>query len=499
MSDENEAPAEENDEKAPLAPGDSRDSMPLVVDERDTGKGLARTLTLTNCVTMIVGCIIGSGIFVSPTGVQEGAGSAGASIILWILCGIWCTIGAYCYAELGTLITKSGGDYAYIMEAFGPFLAFLRLWIESIVVRPCALTVMALTFALYVLRPFYPNCDPPNMSTELLAAALIMILCGVNCWSVKAATLVQDWFTYGKLGALILVIVTGAYFIIFGGPEYRDTYENFFEGNFREWSSPAVAFYSGLFAYQGWTWLNFITEELINPRRNLPLAIMISMGICILVYVLYNLALYVVISPEEMLISPAASVLFAEKSYGRFSFIMPIFVAISTVGSSNGVIMTSSRLFFCGAREGQLPTILAMINKNLRTPIPAVVFTSFLSLLYLLFSGDLFVLINASQCTVWLAIVVVVLALFRLRFKYPNAERAVKVYLIFPIVFVLGTSVFVAFSMIGAPKDTGLGLLLVLSAVPFYVLFVAFDKYFPPWYRKFMWQFTTFWQKLCMV
>ncbi|KIH62397.1 hypothetical protein ANCDUO_07320 [Ancylostoma duodenale] len=140
---------------------------------QDTGKGLARTLTLTNSVTMIVGCIIGSGIFVSPTGVQEAAGSVGSSLIIWVLCGLWCGLGAYIYAELGTLITKSGGDYAYIMEAFGPFIGFLRLWIESMVVRPCALTIVGLTFALYMLRPIYPDCDPPAGSKELLAAVMI--------------------------------------------------------------------------------------------------------------------------------------------------------------------------------------------------------------------------------------------------------------------------------------------------------------------------------------
>ncbi|VDL75090.1 unnamed protein product [Nippostrongylus brasiliensis] len=367
--DNAETPADAADTgEKPEKPQDRGESR-LQVDEKDTGKGLARTLTLTNCVTMIIGCIIGSGIFISPTGVQE----------------VWCALGAYCYAELGTLITKSGGDYAYLMEAFGPLIAFLRLWIESVVVRPCALAIVSLTFALYTLRPIYVNCDPPYLSTELLAAAMI------------------------------------------SGPQYRDSFEDIFEGNFRKLSSPAVGFYSGLYAYQGWTYLNFITEELINPKRNLPLSVMISMGVVTVVYVLYNIALYVVVSPEEMLVSPATSVLFAEKAFGRFSFVMPIFVAISTVGSANGLIMTSSRLFFCGAREGHLPTVLAMINKRLRTPIPSVIFNCFIALLYMLMSGEVFVLINASQFTIWLANTVVVMALVWLRWKLPNANRPVKV------------------------------------------------------------------------
>ncbi|KHJ92607.1 hypothetical protein OESDEN_07499 [Oesophagostomum dentatum] len=104
-------------------------------DETDTGKGLKRSLTLKNSVTMIVGGMIGSGIFVAPTGVQRAAGSVGSSLLIWVLCGLWCGLGAYIYAELGTLIPKSGGDYAYLMEAFGPSIAFLRFWIESMVVR----------------------------------------------------------------------------------------------------------------------------------------------------------------------------------------------------------------------------------------------------------------------------------------------------------------------------------------------------------------------------
>ncbi|KAK5980780.1 hypothetical protein GCK32_001303 [Trichostrongylus colubriformis] len=494
-TEEGDRAAEEGNEREAMLPKSSEHGAD---DEEDTGKGLARTLTLTNGVTMIIGCIIGSGIFVSPTGVQEKAGSVGSSIIIWILCGVWCTIGAYCYAELGTMITKSGGDYAYLMEAFGPFVAFLRLWIESIVVRPCAITIMALTFALYLLRPIYPDCDPPAGSRELLAGSMIMVLCGVNCWSVKVTTTVQDWTTYGKVFALLIVIVTGLYRLIFGGPQYRDSFDQPFEGNFRDITSPAVAFYSGLFAYQGWAWLNFITEELINPKRNLPLAIMISMGLCTTIYALFNVALYAVISPDEMLISPAVAVLFAEKQFGRLAFVMPIFVVISTFGSVNGTIMTSSRLFFCGAREGQMPEILTMINKKLRTPIPSVIFTSFLSIMYLLVVGHIYVLINASQCTVWLAFAVVAMALIRLRYSMPDAPRPVKVNIAVPIVFTIGSLAFVSLSVIGAPRDTVFGLLIVLSAVPIYIVFIAYGK-LPKFFRKLMYEFTVFWQKLFML
>ncbi|KAK6733279.1 hypothetical protein RB195_017183 [Necator americanus] len=488
-----------SDEDKPLVPSEKKKDLPFGdVDEKDTGKGLKRTLTLTNCVTMIVGCIIGSGIFVSPTGIQEAAGSVGASLAMWILCGMWCGMGAYIYAELGTMITKSGGDYAYMMAAFGPFLAFLRLWIESIVVRPCAITIISLTFALYLLRPIYPTCDPPKWSTEIIAGLLITILGVINCWSVKLATLVQDWFTYAKVVALLMVIITGAYLLVFGGPQYRDSFEDIFEGNFRNFYQASVGFYSGLFAYQGWTYLNFITEELINPKKNLPLAVMYSCIIVTIIYALFNVALYVVVSPDEMVASPAVAVLFAEKVYGKFAFVMPLCVAISTVGSANGGIMTSSRLFYCGAREGQMPVLLTMINRRLRTPIPAVTFTCVVSIGYLFLSSNLYVLINASQITAWLAITVVAIALLRLRCKYPDAPRPVKVNLIIPIVFVIGSSCIVILPIFGSPADTATGLGILFSAVPIYVIFIRLGK-LPDVIRRAMFEFTVFWQKLFMV
>ncbi|XKL59935.1 hypothetical protein PGB90_000951 [Kerria lacca] len=134
---------------------------------------LKAKMTLLNGVTVIVGSIIGSGIFVSPTGVLLNTGSANMSLIVWFSSGIFSMVGAYCYAELGCMITKTGADYAYIMETFGPFLAFARLWIECMIVRPCSQAIVALTFSVYTLKPFFEGCDPPDSTNRLLAAACI--------------------------------------------------------------------------------------------------------------------------------------------------------------------------------------------------------------------------------------------------------------------------------------------------------------------------------------
>uniref|UniRef100_A0AC35U5R6 Large neutral amino acids transporter small subunit 1 n=1 Tax=Rhabditophanes sp. KR3021 TaxID=114890 RepID=A0AC35U5R6_9BILA len=484
----------EKPETQPLKPVDDNDAS----EESTTKGGLEKSLTLWNGVTMIVGCIIGSGIFVAPTGVQEKAGSVGLSLLVWLICGIFAGIGSYCYAELGTLIKKSGGDYAYIMEAFGPFLGFVRLWIEAIVVRPCTCTIVALTFSIYMLQMVYPHCPAPDGLAQLMAAALIILLTAINCISVRVATKVQDYFTIAKVIALIWIIATGLYLIIWEGGRYRESFENIWEGTTHDFGSISLAFYSGLFAYQGWNYLNFIVEELQNPRKNLPLAILIS-GISVtVIYVLTNIAFYAVISPDEMLISPAVAIEYAGKVYRPAAFIMPFFVACSTLGSANGVIFTSSRLFFVGAREGQMPLILTMINKKTKTPIPAVVLTGALSLAYLVLSNNVFSLINYIAISYWLAIAGAIVALFVFRKTMPDAVRPIKVNLIWPTIFLTGCIALVLVPIYGAPKDTAIGIAIMLTAVPVYVVFIAW-KNKPKFFNSFSNSLTKFFQILFLV
>ena len=134
---------------------------------------LKRTLGLHNGVALIVGLIIGSGIFVSPKGVLQEIGSVGGSLIVWAVCGIISLIGALCYSELGTSVPRSGGDYAYITEALGSLPGFLFLWCAVIVLMPTGIAIAALTFAYYILQPIFPSCEPPESAVRLIAAGAI--------------------------------------------------------------------------------------------------------------------------------------------------------------------------------------------------------------------------------------------------------------------------------------------------------------------------------------
>ncbi|KAG7211244.1 hypothetical protein KM043_010557 [Ampulex compressa] len=454
---------------------------------------MKKQLGLLEGVAIILGIIFGSGIFISPKGVIQEVGSVGVSLIIWVLCGLLSMIGALCYAELGTSIPRSGGDYAYIHEAFGGLPAFLYLWAANLIFVPTTNAIMALTFAQYVLQPFFPSCTIPDDAERLIAAVTICLLTFVNCYDVKETSKMQNVFMFAKIAALVIIIITGLVWLALG---HSENFENAFENTNMEPGKFAVAFYSGIFSYSGWNYLNFMTEELQNPYVNLPRAIYISLPLVTLIYVLANVAYLSVLTPTAMIASNAIAVTLGDQLLGMMSWTIPVMVAVSAFGGLSVHIMTSSRMCFVGARNGHFPSMLSHINVSRFTPTPALVFLCILSLI-MLCTSDIFVLITYCCIVESFFIMLSVAGVLWLRYKRPNMERPIKVPLWIPITFVAICAFLVLVPCYERPYEVGVGLLITSSGIPAYFMGVTW-KSKPVWFQKLNVKATHVVQKLFM-
>ncbi|KAH0563946.1 large neutral amino acids transporter small subunit 1 [Cotesia glomerata] len=454
---------------------------------------LKKELGLLDGVSIIVGVIVGAGIFVSPHGVLDKSGSIGFSLIIWIFSGLLCLVGALCYAELGTMIPKSGGDYAYISDAFGPLPAFLYLWVALFILVPTGNAITALTFAIYILKPFWPDCEPNYEAVRLLAAVVTCLLTAINCYNVKWATRIQDIFTGTKIFALIVIIGAGFWHLFAIGPE---NLINPMGGTNASPGYIAVAVYSGLFSYSGWNYLNFVTEELKDPYRNLPRAICISLPLITIIYVLANFSYFIVLTKQEFLTSTAVAVTFGGKLLGPMSWIMPFFVACSTFGALNGAIFASSRLFFVGARNGHLPNAIALINIRNLTPMPALIFLCIITLA-LLIPKDIDGLITYVSFVEAVFITMSVSGLLWLRYKRPDLHRPIKVSLWLPILFLVICIFLVTVPCYVKPLEVGSAIMIILSGIPVYWIFVQWQKK-PKWLENASHNFNVSCAKLFM-
>uniref|UniRef100_A0A3P9HKG6 Si:ch73-352p4.8 n=1 Tax=Oryzias latipes TaxID=8090 RepID=A0A3P9HKG6_ORYLA len=312
---------------------------------------LRREIGLLPAVSFIVGTVVGSGIFIAPKGVLMNSGSVGLSLLVWALCGVLSLFGALCYAELGTTFTKSGGHYTYLLETLGPLPAFLRLWVEFLFIRPAVASYVSLAFGRYVVEPFFAPCVAPEGLIKLVGILGVTFVVAVNCWSVNMASRTQVTLTFVKMFALVLIIVPGVIALFKGKTE---NFQNGFEVDLITLDRLPLAFYNGLYAYGGWFYLNFITEEVINPNRNIPLAIICSMVTVTIFYVLVNVAYYTMMTPGELLMSDAVAVTFANRALQGVASAIPILVALSCLGALNGGFFGSPRMLFVGGQRGPL-------------------------------------------------------------------------------------------------------------------------------------------------
>ncbi|XP_065065022.1 b(0,+)-type amino acid transporter 1-like isoform X4 [Rhopilema esculentum] len=449
-----------------------------------------RTVGLFGAISLIIGTMIGSGIFASARTVASLSGSVGMLLVVWTCCGLLALFGALVYAELGTTIQESGGEYTYLNKAFGPIPAFMFSWSSILVLRPASLSAICLACGQYIVEPFYPSlegCFPTLISKEgiakVIACCVIGIICFINCASVKWATRIQVIFTAAKLAAIALLIITG---LVRLGQGYNQNFKNAFEGTTTSISDIGYAFYGGLWAYDGWNNLNYVTEELKNPLRDLPLAIIIGIPLVTGCYVLVNIAYLTVLTQAQISTSGAVAVTLANQLYGVMAWVMPVFVACSTFGAANGSAFTGGRLVYVSAREGHMPKMLALIHRRRHTPLPALVFTCIIAWIMLIPDSSNFdTLINYFSFAAWTFYGATVAALLWLRFSKPDLERPYKVFIGCPVIVLLASVYLVIAPFHDYPLESFYCLLFILMGIPVYFIFVKW-KILPKWFLNFI-------------
>ncbi|KAH3778537.1 hypothetical protein DPMN_180002 [Dreissena polymorpha] len=453
---------------------------------------------LLSGVALIVGTMIGSGIFISPKGVLAGSGSVGASLVVWAFCGLISLLGALSYAELGTMITKSGAEYAYLQEAFspmhrtlGPVPAFLFAWTSVLILKPALFGVTSMSFAVYLVQPFYGDCVPGDLIVKMVAVLCLFFITFINAYSVSLATKVQNFFTVMKLISVAIIIIGGIYMLVNGNTEILKTG---FEDTEPSWSMIALACYDGLWAYDGWNNLNYVTEELKNPHRNLPLAIIVGIPFVTICYILMNISYFTVLSKYDLLMSTAVASSWGDVVLGGATFIIPIAVVFSAFGGCNGNCFTGGRVMYVAAREGHLPEVFSYVHVKQLTPLPSLMVSVLVASCLVLF-GEIFQLIDFFSFTAWFFYGLTMACLLVLRYTQKERHRPYKVPIIMPIIVLLVSIYLVVAPIVNDPKIEFLyAFLFSVSGIVFYVPFVVYQKRV-----KYMTNITWFLQIVLMV
>ncbi|XP_067312113.1 b(0,+)-type amino acid transporter 1 isoform X1 [Pseudorasbora parva] len=427
-------------------------------------------------VSLIAGVMVGSGIFMSPQYVLLYIGSPGASLLIWAASGLLAMLASLCYAELGTVIRESGGEYIYILRTSGNIMAFICAFTNNIVMRPTSMIAVALIFAQNALAPFYDDCLPPNGAVKYLAAFGIIALTAVNCLNVRSSITVTVLFMAMKLLALIIIVIGGVVLFIQG--DISNSFQNSFDGTKLSIRHLGIAFYQGLWSYDGWNTLNHVTEEINHSEVNLPRALMVAIPMVTVLYLLVNVSYLVVMTPTEMVSSSAVAVTWGNKVLGGWGWVMSVAAALSAFGSLNGSFFSGGRVCYVAAREGHMPDILAMAHMHRRTPSPALIFNTIISLIVLI-PGDFQSIVNFFSFTAWIFYGMTISGLLYLKIKKPELPRKITVPIIIPILVLLVAVFLVLAPILDDPQIEYLYVILfILSSSVIYIPFIHF-KLFP--------------------
>jgi APA family basic amino acid/polyamine antiporter len=441
-----------------------------------------------DATTLIVGSMIGSGIFIAPSIMAKNLPSPGLLIALWVFGGLFTIVGALSCAELAALTPKAGGQYVFLCEAYGPLWGFLYGWTLFLVIQSGFNAAVSIAFAKY-LGVFLPSLGESNVlvdlaltskvswqinSAQLVACAVIAALTLINMRGVREGAFVQNLFTILKVGALLALIGAGlSHFsshVEHFQAETKLTPEALVSTGFL--AGLAVALSKALFAYDAWNTATFVAEEVREPERNVPRALLIGSVVVTLIYVLTNVAYLSVLTLSEMATVPENRVAqeVATRLFGDAGkTLVVIAILISTFGCVNGLILSGARVLFAMAREGLFFRSCAEVHPETRVPVMALLYQGVWSIVLTL-TGSYDALLTYITFASVLFGALMVAGVYVMRVKEPARPRPYRCwgYPVTPALYLLIAVPFLIYVIQGDPQATGYGLLLVASGVPVY-------------------------------
>nr|XP_038031630.1 solute carrier family 7 member 13 isoform X2 [Anas platyrhynchos] len=410
------------------------DDAKVVKRKGNTKMQLKRNIGYFDGVSFIIGSIVGAGIFVSPTGVlKHSLLNVGVALVIWTASGLVSLMGSLCYAELGTALPFSGGEYSHIKRGLGSLPAFVFIW-TSVFTKPASNAARALLFAEYATQPFYGVCPAPEVLKKCLALAVLWSLGILNGRSVKMAAWVQTVFTLLKMMALSVIAVSGIVLLAGGRKETLARFEDMFSSEMPNVSQIAEAFFQGLYAYGGWWSLNYMAV--------------------------------------------AVAVTWADRVIPSVAWIIPLSVAVSIFGALNSSMFTLGRLSYAGSQAGHLPVLISMLNVHTCTPAPAMIFSTTIASIFII-PSDLLMLTNYFGFSAWLMIGLTCASLIVLRYREPNLHRPYKVFLPVPFLMVAMSFFLVLAPIVWSPNlQYVYAFLFMLGSFIVYIPFVYFKMHF---------------------
>ena len=412
--------------------------------------GYSRRVGLFSGVMLVIGGIIGSGIFLNPSIVAQRVHTPELTLGVWVLGGVVALIGAFVYGELGQRAPKAGGSYVYLRDAFGPLPAFLNAWGLLLIIATGAVAAVAVAFASYTVALL----ALPDTARLPLAVGAIVLLSGINYVGVRLGTLTQNVFTLLKLVALAVLCGAGL-LLTRVAPETALGASTTMPDSLGLAVSAALV--PVLFSYGGWQQTNFVAEEMIDPERNLPRALLLGVIAVVTIYLLANLTYLRTLGAEGLAASgaPAADALGQLLGPGGRTFITAG-IAVSTFGFLNLVILVSPRVYQAMAADGLFFPRLARLHPRYRTPTSAIVFQAAWAI-FLTLSGTYGDLLDSVVFADWLVFGATAATLFVYRAReragsVPRARYRVPGAPITPLLFIAAGRQLVSGIMQGAVK-----------------------------------------------